>query len=141
MTWLISFAIAIASPAGEAPRPPPLAAQAECELWRGVADSNDSSVQIDLRLCGQGRLITGVLQWSSPQSGHNVRDLVGARSTDGALILRDLRVRDERPMPGWRFCAIDRYDLAPVSPTRMEGTYTSLACSDQATLSLDRVPR
>lgn len=121
-------------------RPPRLVPQSGCELWVGRASGNDPSMQIELELCPQadGRLI-GSLQWSSTLSGWNVRDLHGHYEADGrALSLSDDRVRAERPAPGWMFCTVDLYTLERAGD-HLSGRYHSSACTDDGTMSLDRV--
>ncbi len=127
---------------GRVHRPPPLAPQPACELWRGAArGGNDPSVQAELLICpGAGGQVTGQTQWSSLLSGYNVRDTIGSWSNDRRhLVLRDVRVREEHPQPNWRFCTIDHYDLVRMSPRRLEGSYDSAACRDHAALTLDLV--
>ncbi len=118
-------------------RPPPLAPPTGCELWVGRASGNDPSTQIELQLCPQADgSVAGALQWSSTVSGWNVRDVSGRLQPDGTtLFLRDDRVREERPEPGWRFCTVDRYTLAR-SGDRMTGRYHSTACRDDGTVTL-----
>lgn len=121
-------------------RPPRLVPQSGCELWVGRASGNDPSMQIELELCPQadGQLL-GSLQWSSTLSGWNVRDLHGHYEPGGrALSLSDDRVRAERPAPGWRFCTVDLYTLERVGD-HLSGRYHSSACTDDGTMSLDRV--
>lgn len=118
-------------------RPPPLATPSGCELWVGRASGNDPSTQLELQLCPQpDGSVAGALQWSSTVSGWNVRDVSGRVQPDGTtLFLRDDRVREERPEPGWRFCTVDRYTLAR-SGDRMTGRYHSAACQDDGTITL-----
>ncbi len=129
--------------AGEARagRPPPLPGEEGCELWRGGASGNDPTVLVEVSLCGAGDgRITGRLQWSSLRSGWNLRRIEGRWSTDGRrqLSLRDVEILEERPEPGWMFCVIDRYDLTPVRPGRLEGSYVSRRCDDHASIWLER---
>ncbi|HND34713.1 MAG TPA: hypothetical protein PLA94_32140 [Myxococcota bacterium] len=126
---------------GGAPRPPPLLPLPRCDNWKGTASGNDPSVEVSLRICpveGKGSAVEGTLVWSSLTSGWNRRDVVG--SWEGPrLLLRDLRVAEERPQPGWYFCVIDRYELEKVGPSTLSGRYDSAACMDHATLKLARV--
>jgi len=119
-------------------RPPLLPERAGCELWLGEAHGNDG-VRINLRLCpGEGGSLTGELQWSGEESGWNVRAVEGTRA--GAQIrLRDVRIVEERPEPGWRFCTIERYELRAVGSNRLSGRYVSTSCNDHATVELRRV--
>lgn len=121
-------------------RPPRLAAPSGCELWVGRGSGNDPSMQIELRLCPQpdGR-VSGEVQWSSTTSGWNLRDVSGRYEAGGTgITLRDDRITAQRPEPGWRFCTIDRYTLVR-SGDHLSGPYHSSACSDDGTLTLDRV--
>lgn len=125
-------------PATALARPPLLPAQQGCELWLGQAHGNDPSVRVNLRLCPtEGGGLSGELQWSSLESGHNVRAVVGSRQGD-KLILRDERIVEEHPEPGWRFCTIERYELTR-SGSRLTGTYHSRACNDEATVELSLI--
>lgn len=126
----------------QATRPPPLAPAPACELWEGTVSGNDPSVLVHARLCPAGDHVTGVLQWSSLRSGWNVRDIEGTWSPDHtALTLRDLRVTESRPQPGWRFCTVDRYDLRAVGLDVLTGSYVSRACDDHAQVELRRSQR
>lgn len=136
----VALVVATAASA-RAERPPPLPAQAGCELWIGDASGNDPTVRLNARLCpaGDGR-VTGLMQWSSLRSGWNVREVDGAWTPGGArLVMRDVRITEERPNPGWRFCAVDRWELARVGD-ELRGEYRSQACSDHARVTLRRVP-
>jgi len=120
-------------------RPPLLPERAGCELWLGEAHGNDPGVRINLRLCPrEGGALTGELQWSGQESGWNVRAVEGTRTGD-QIGLRDVRIVEERPEPGWRFCTIERYELRAVGSDRLSGRYVSTSCNDQATLELRRV--
>lgn len=124
-------------------RPAPLEGKAGCERWKGTASGNDPSVEIELVLCdGPDGAVSGQLQWSSLESGYNVRDVSGSWSAGRArLTLADRRIVVDRPRGGWKFCAIDRYELErTVGPgvERLAGKYSSSACSDQATITLER---
>lgn len=120
-------------------RPPLLPERAGCELWLGEAHGNDPGVRINLRLCpGEGASLTGELQWSGEESGWNVRAVEGTRTGD-QIRLRDVRIVEERPEPGWRFCTIERYELRAVGSDRLSGRYVSTSCDDQATVELRRV--
>jgi hypothetical protein len=117
--------------------PPVLDPETGCERWLGGASGNDPSLRLNLRLCGEGSGVHGEVQWSSQTSGWNVREVRGEWSGD-ALTLRDVRIVEERPEPGWRFCTIDRWSLRRRGD-RLEGTYDSAACSDHANVWLDRM--
>lgn len=109
-----------------------------CTHWQGTVSGNDPSVRVTVMLCpvGEGR-VTGTLVWESKRSGTNTRALDGTQSGK-SFTLRDLTV-DGNPQPGWRFCKIDRYALALVGDTALEGTYHSSECNDDATVKLARV--
>lgn len=130
------FALAIVPAAAKAAEHPPvLDDQDGCQRWIGGASGNDPSVRIVLRLCPkEGGGVGGQSQWSSLESGWNVRVVDGAWDGD-RLTLRDVRIAEERPNPGWRFCTIDRWDLRR-SGDRLNGSYTSTACDDHARVSL-----
>lgn len=134
--WSAS-AVAQGTVRSSAPRPPLLEASAACEVWDGKASGNDPSVEVSLELCPRDDEVTGVVQWSSTTSGWNRRAVAG-RDDGAGLQLRDTRIIEEKPAPGWRFCVIDSYELRRTSPDVLEGTYRSEACKDQATVSLKR---
>ncbi|MEM9192685.1 MAG: hypothetical protein AAGF12_26160 [Myxococcota bacterium] len=117
-------------------RPPLLEAEEGCELWLGTASGNDPSVRVNLRLCGEAE-VTGQFQWSSTESGWNLRSVAGQWSGD-TLIARDTGILQEAPRPGWRFCEVDRYELRRTGD-QLVGTYRSEACSDRAEMRLTRV--
>ncbi len=109
-------------------------------MWVGTISGNDPSAQYELELCtAADGSITGRGQWSSLLGGYNVRQVDG-RWTEGraAVVLRDVRLLEERPAGDFHFCTIDRYDLRLVDPTHLEGTYDSAACFDHATVRLVR---
>ena len=91
---------------------------------------------MDLR---PGNAITGKMQWSSLVSGWSVRSIEGAwNPARTQLILRDIKMLEDRPELGWSFCTVDQYNLS-VQGSIMTGTYRSAACDDQATLHLKRM--
>jgi hypothetical protein len=126
-------AAALATEAVESPHPEPVQ---PCTRWTGTVRGNDPSVAVVATLCsaGGGR-VRGTLVWSSRRSGSSVRTIEGAWAA-GELIVHDTALSG-RPNPGWRFCTIDRYTLRP-SADRLDGTYTSLRCNDDATIALVR---
>lgn len=120
----------------EEDRPPLLPAAPGCQRWLGSASGNDPSVRLQFRLCEQDGQVTGENQWSSLRSGWNLRELEGSWSSDrNLLILHDIRVAEERPEPGWRFCEVDTYTLRREGD-KLIGGYDSAACSDHATVEL-----
>lgn len=121
----------------DADRPRQLPDRAGCEHYRGTARGNDPSVQLDVVLCPQGTDVSGDVQWSSLQSGWNLRRVSGTWDGD-ALRMRDLKVIEAKPEPGWRFCEIDTYALVRTDGG-LAGTYRSAACDDAAELTLTRV--
>jgi hypothetical protein len=134
-----SGALAQGTVMSSAPRPPLLEADAACEVWDGKASGNDPSVEVSLELCPSGDEVIGVFQWSSTTSGWNRRAVAGRYTRgDARLQLRDTRLIEEKPAPGWRFCVIDSYELERTSPDVLKGTYRSEACDDRATVSLKR---
>ena len=141
MLSFVLLAVAQEMQQSAAPRPPPLEALPRCERWKGTAAGNDPSIEVSLRICqveGQDHGVEGTLLWSSLVSGWNRRELVGSWEGE-KLVLRDLRVAEERPQAGWYFCVIDRYELEKVDPGTLIGRYDSAACMDHATLKLERV--
>ncbi len=123
--------------------PPELTPQPGCTLWRGMVSGkppeHDPSVRVIVRLCpasGPGA-VSGTLQWSSKLSGYNVRVVSGAWR-DEHLELHDDAVTEEHPEPGWRFCAIDHYDLDRHGD-ELDGSYDSKACHDHSAVKLTRV--
>jgi hypothetical protein len=117
--------------------PPPLPEEAGCERWLGGAKANDPSIRLNLILCNRNGVASGHVQWSSLESGWNVREITGT-ITDTQVVLRDVRIVEEKPQPGWRFCTIDRWELTR-NGNRLEGTYDSAACNDHATVWFDRM--
>lgn len=127
--------------AQEVGRPPPLRPQSGCELWRGTFSGNDPSVLVEARLCTDDQnQVSGDIQWSSLRSGYNIRQVVGRRDLTRRLLLHDVRFRDSRPRPGWRFCLINKYVLDPEGRDRLVGSYDSAACSDHARVDLRLSP-
>lgn len=130
----------VLSLAGEAralEHPTELPAQAGCERWKGGSSGNDPSARLMFVLCPEGTNVTGEMQWSSLVSGWSVRPVEGSWNGD-TLVMRDLRLSENRPQPGWRFCTVDRWELRRVGD-RLEGTYDSAACHDHATVWLERM--
>lgn len=121
----------------KAERPPKLPDKPGCEHYRGTASGNDPSVQLDVVLCPSGNTLSGEVQWSSLESGWNLRRVEGTRE-GGRISLRDIEVTQSRPEPGWRFCEIDSYALTQTE-VGLAGKYDSHACNDSATVSLERV--
>jgi hypothetical protein len=109
-----------------------------CSHWQGTASGNDPSIRITVILCPHANnRVTGTLVWESKRSGTNTRALEGTQSGK-SFTLRDVSLAGQ-PAPGWRFCKIDRYELALSGDTRLAGTYHSAECNDDATLTLERV--
>jgi hypothetical protein len=138
-------ALAVATIAGRARAavdyPPELDGGDDCTLWRGTVSGNDATVRMMFRLCpAGGDNVAGTAQWSSKVSGYNVRKLSGRWLDHGArLELHDEAVIEQHPEPGWRFCVIDRYDLARHAD-ELSGTYDSRACNDHATVKVSLIP-
>jgi len=127
-------ATALATEATESPRPE--VQPARCTRWVGTVRGNDPSVAVTATLCpAGGARVRGSLVWASRLSGSSVRTLEGAW-VGGQLILRDTALTG-RPNPGWRFCPVDRYTLT-ASGDRLDGTYRSAPCRDEATVELVR---
>ena len=141
ITFLFAGAILCVVGLAWADRPPPLPAEENCELWSGGASGNDPTVLVEVSLCpAENNEVSGRLQWSSLRSGWNVRRLEGRWSSGDRrqLTLSDSALLENRPEPGWRFCLIDSYDLQMVRPGRLEGTYASRQCDDNARIWLER---
>ena len=118
--------------------PPLLEGQSGCEDWQGTASGNDPSVRLHLQLCAaEAGRVRGRVQWSSLESGWNVREVEG-RWTASRLQLSDVRLSESHPNPGWRFCVIDRWRLERQGD-RLQGEYVSEACRDRARVHLERV--
>ncbi len=136
---MIAMMAAFAGPTSEnvadGQHPEPLAERRGCDRWQGEAHGNDPDTRITLLVCPSGEEVRGELQWSSLNSGWNVRQLSGRRTQDG-YVLRDVGILKSNPKPGWRFCEIEEYRLTRFG-NRLEGTYTSSACDDTATLRLE----
>lgn len=119
-------------------RPDNLLPLANCELWLGKISGNDSSVEVQLNLCpGEGMELSGVLQWSSTQSGWNRRAIKGAYK-DGSkkvALLYDESFIESAPIGGWRFCLIDQYVLSRGNGV-LQGPYYSKQCKDRGSLVL-----
>lgn len=109
-----------------------------CTQWRGTVRGNDPNVSVTATLCPAGdKRVKGTLVWESKTSGSSTRELEGAWSGK-SLVLRDVALTG-KPNPGWMFCKVDRYRLAQIGDAKLEGTYHSSACSDDATIKLERV--
>ena len=121
-------------------RPPPLPAEPGCESWRGKFSGNDPSVSVEARLCSdaQGH-VSGLVQWSSLESGYNLREVKGLRAPNGDFSLYDVRFREYHPASWWRFCLIDRYTLTREGAEHLVGSYVSQICDDNAQVDLVRV--
>lgn len=121
-------------------RPPALEPTELCEVWRGTNSGNDPSQEVELRLCVDSPgspTVRGESQYSSLNSGWTRRAFTGTRSADGrSLTLRENRMLEDRPNPGWRFCLIDEYNLTLVEPDRITGGYFSQACDDRGRMTL-----
>ena len=120
----------------ERQRPTPLKKRSGCELWVGDAvGGNDPTIAIELRICpaGEGK-VTGQTQWSSLQSGWNLRETTGRWEGD-TLVMEDVRFIELKPNPEWRFCLIDRYTFRRDGRT-LTGGYVSTPCNDHAELEL-----
>lgn len=144
LAWTTALALPLffCSWARATTRPDPLEDVEGCERWVGKSAGNDPSVRLDVRLCPKGQGVTGHVQWSSLVSGWNVREVSGSWSADGnTLTLKDMRITEQKPNPGYRFCTIDRYELSRQGPDALEGKYHSSECRDDATVSLTRAPR
>ena len=118
-------------------RPAALEPARDCSLWRGTASGNDPSTLLELELCG-GTPLTGRLQWSSTQSGHNLRTVEGAWS-EGGVELWDTGMPVSEPAPGWYFCTIERYALRRAGPRMLTGSFEARACSDTAQVTLNLI--
>jgi len=119
-------------------KPTPEREPNKCTHWRGTVSGNDPSVSVTATLCPAAKnRVTGTLVWESKRSGTNTRTLEGTRS-GGAFTLRDVALTGT-PNPGWVFCKIDRYDLVLSGDDKLDGTYHSSACRDNATIELARV--
>lgn len=110
---------------------------AECSRWQGTVSGNDPSVSVSATLCpGGGGRVRGTLVWQSQRSGTSTRVLDGVW-TAGKLVLHDTELTG-RPNAGWRFCRVDQYTMTQTSAGKLEGTYHSSACADDATITLVR---
>jgi hypothetical protein len=109
-------------------------------VWRGTNSGNDPSQEVELRLCVDSPgspTVRGESQYSSLNSGWTRRAFTGTRSADGRnLTLRETRMLEDRPNPGWRFCLIDEYNITLVEPDRITGGYFSQACDDRGRMTL-----
>ncbi|MCC6524811.1 MAG: hypothetical protein IT373_19300 [Polyangiaceae bacterium] len=137
-------ALSVSAPARASTHPPDLAAEGDCDAWVGTVNGNDPDMRVSARICpaSGGDAVRGRFQTSSLKSGYSVRDFEG-RWVDGKkrLDARDVRLVEDRPNPGWRFCTVDRYDLLLETPDRLAGKLHAEACSDHASVVLTRVPR
>jgi hypothetical protein len=138
LAFAFAFAFAFVAPqaALALEHPKPLEPADGCERFIGTATGN-SSMRVVLRLCPTANGLRGEAQCSSLQSGWSVREVRGTRS-GSAIRLVDVRLVEERPNPGWRFCTIDRWELERRGD-RLDGTYRSEACTDTATVRLRRM--
>src|SRR5262245_18131725 len=119
-------ALGFASSAHASEHPPLLPEEAGCERWLGGAAANDPDFRLNLILCVKDGVASGHVQWSSLNSGWNVRDIAGMVQGD-TVLLHDTRITEEKPKPGWRFCTIEAWKLQR-NGDRLEGSYDSAAC-------------
>ena len=86
-------------------------------------------------------MLSGTLQWISDTSGTNTRALSGSYlPKTGAVMLNDDQVTDSAPEGGWRFCAIDKYELHAVGDGKeLIGCYWSAACRDHGSILVRKV--
>jgi uncharacterized protein (TIGR03382 family) len=114
--------------------------QVLCQTWKGTVRGNDPSVVVTARICptaGSNVRIQGTFHWDSQNSGWNRRELDGEWQDDRTrLVMHDVRIIEEAPQHGWRFCSVDLYDLRRADATHLEGSYVSRACNDHAVVSL-----
>jgi hypothetical protein len=135
---VLAVAWLVASMSSSTKRTPPDREKSPCTHWQGTVSGNDPSVRITAILCpGANNRVTGTLVWESKRSGTNTRALDGTRS-GATFTLRDVALAGN-PNPGWQFCKIDRYTLTLSGDSQLAGTYHSSACSDDATVKLERV--
>jgi hypothetical protein len=107
-----------------------------CATWNGRVRGNDPDVAIKATLCKakDGR-VHGTIVWSG-RSGSSTRAVSGTWSSQ-TLTLRDDRVAGT-PNAGWKFCPIERYTLTQAGARKLEGTYRSTECRDDAAITLER---
>ena len=106
--------------------------------WVGTISGNDPSVTADIALTQSGTEVSGVLLWSSPNSGKNERRIAGHLDPDRRLlILRDVAMPNAQANGLWHFCSVDYYLLA-LEGSDLVGTYWSQACNDRAKMRLHR---
>ena len=111
-----------------------------CERWLGWSKGNDPSTRIQMRLCPSGDKVTGQVQTASPNSGYSTRKLEGEWSKGGTkLDAHDTEIIEDRPNAGWMFCTVDAWSLTR-SGDVLNGSYSSAACQDQATVQLKKLP-
>jgi hypothetical protein len=108
-----------------------------CGCFIGPAPGNDPDTYLDARLCLDGRQVNGEIRWMSRNSGSNTRRVTGT-VREARWTLHDEAITTERAEGGWRFCAIDRYDLRQ-SGGSLTGIYVSEACDDRASVDLSPV--
>ncbi len=134
-------------------RPPPLLAEAGCELWRGRSSDDDGPVlmedgtamvadrtdMLEARFCSdqQGH-VTGMVQVSSLKSGYVSSEVEGLRAPNGDFFLHDVRFREYHLASG-RACLTDRYTLTPEGADRLVGSAVSKTCHDNAQVDLTRM--
>ena len=128
------FTVLLASSTAQAGHPALMEVRKGCETWVGKASGNDPNVRVQLEICTHGTEVEGRLQWSSLQSGWNVRKVMG-RWDGNRLTARDAGILEEKPNPGWYFCSVDQYALTR-SGKSLAGSYVAKKCNDKATLSL-----
>ncbi len=122
------------------------ARRAEClavaGYWYGKLRGNDPDVSatVSLEVDRDCRTVYGMLNWRSARSGQNDRVLKGSWDPKRrTLQAADVRLDQDAPAGGWRFCAIESYRLT-LSPdgSRLDGAYTSKECRDEARVELAR---
>jgi len=108
--------------------------------WRGTISGNDPSVTADVSLAQDGPRVTGLLVWTSPNSGRSHRRVAGFLDPDRHLLmLRDVEMPVAQASGSWRFCPVDYY-LLDFQGDELTGSYWSTPCNDRARVRLHRAP-
>lgn len=107
--------------------------------WRGNISGNDPRVSAEVALHQSGAEVSGVLFWSSPNSGRSERRVRGHFDRERRmLMLKDVEMPVAQANGAWHFCPVDYY-LLELSGDDLSGSYWSAACSDRARVKLRRL--
>lgn len=108
-----------------------------CQVWIGTGNGNDPAMQLELTLCFKKEEISGIAHWTSGMGGSCKTSFRGHRTAgNSTLVLHDERFIENKPKKGWQFCLAEEYRIS-ISNNQLKGTYSSKACQDYGSFSLE----